>query len=247
MWDRIRDQWSQIQWGRWVGFETGGSCAYKSTGLAADYDTSLLSKLALIQEAVVNINCTICVALIRCCRVWSRSDRERSNNQDATEWSGQGDAFYLRDLVFGHFNAVFDVWLTAAAEVNAISWLKKKRSSGWLEFWELRTVVCDWRFDNLCGSHFQSQVTVLASPKFKSPVERFGWSIDRVVVGKCVIDYEDVCRDWTNTNEQLKRPQQQQHRRTPLKIKPHYQLGLCYVFNLHYRLLSTNYTPKLVY
>ena len=26
-----------------------------------------------------------------------------------------------------------------------------------------------------------------------------------------------------------------------------YRLGLCYVFNLHYRLLSTNYTRKLVY
>ena len=29
--------------------------------------------------------------------------------------------------------------------------------------------------------------------------------------------------------------------------KPRYRLGLCYVFNLQYRLLSTNYTRKLVY
>ena len=36
-------------------------------------------------------------------------------------------------------------------------------------------------------------------------------------------------------------------RRTPLKNKPRYRLGLCYVFNLQYRLLSTNYTRKLVY
>ena len=32
-----------------------------------------------------------------------------------------------------------------------------------------------------------------------------------------------------------------------LKNKPRYRLGLCYVFNLLYRLLSTNYTRKLVY
>ena len=35
--------------------------------------------------------------------------------------------------------------------------------------------------------------------------------------------------------------------RRALKNKPRYRLGLCYVFNLRYRLLSTNYTRKLVY
>ena len=50
----------------------------------------------------------------------------------------------------------------------------------------------------------------------------------------------------TQTSYQKKSPQQQ-HRRTPLKSKPHYRLGLCYVFNLEYRPLSTNYTRKLVY
>ena len=55
-----------------------------------------------------------------------------------------------------------------------------------------RTVVIDWRFDNLCGSHLQSQVVVLVSWKFKNPGERFGrfgrfWSVDRVAVGKCVM------------------------------------------------------------
>ena len=39
-----------------------------------------------------------------------------------------------------------------------------------------RTVVSDWRFDNLCGSHLQSQVVVLVSWKFKNPGERFDWS-----------------------------------------------------------------------
>ena len=53
-----------------------------------------------------------------------------------------------------------------------------KRSSGWLE---------SWRFDNLCGSHLQSQVVVLVSWKFKNPGERFDWSVDRVAVGKCVM------------------------------------------------------------
>ena len=49
-----------------------------------------------------------------------------------------------------------------------------------------RTVVGDWRFDNLCGSHLQSEVIVLVSWKFKNPGERFDWSIDRVAVGKRV-------------------------------------------------------------
>ena len=40
---------------------------------------------------------------------------------------------------------------------------------------------------------------------------------------------------------------QRQHRRTPLKGKPQYPLRLCYVFNLKYWLLSTNYARKLVY
>ena len=46
----------------------------------------------------------------------------------------------------------------------------------------LRTVVCDWRFDNLCASHLQSQVIVFVSWKFKSPGKRFDWSI--VAFGK---------------------------------------------------------------
>ena len=58
-----------------------------------------------------------------------------------------------------------------------------------------RTVVSDWRFDNLCGSHLQSQVVALVSWKFKNPGERFDWSVDRVAVGKCVIGCKDMCGD----------------------------------------------------
>ena len=50
-----------------------------------------------------------------------------------------------------------------------------------------RTVVIDWRFDNLCESHLQSQVVMLVSWKFKNPGERFDWLVDRVAVGKCVM------------------------------------------------------------
>ena len=48
------------------------------------------------------------------------------------------------------------------------------------------TVVCNWRFVNLCGSHLQSQVIVIFSWNFKNPGERFDWSIDRVAAGKRV-------------------------------------------------------------
>ena len=50
-----------------------------------------------------------------------------------------------------------------------------------------RTFVCYWRFDRQCGSHFQSQVTVVVSRKFKNPGEWVDWSIDRVAVGKCIM------------------------------------------------------------
>ena len=39
-------------------------------------------------------------------------------------------------------------------------WLKKII---WVTGVLRRTVVIDWRFDNLCGSHLQSQVVVLVS------------------------------------------------------------------------------------
>ena len=67
---------------------------------------------------------------------------------------------------------------------DKIPWLKKII---WVTGVLRRTVVSDWRFDNLCGSHLQSQVVVLVSWKFKNPGERFDWSVDRVAVGKCVV------------------------------------------------------------
>ena len=65
-----------------------------------------------------------------------------------------------------------------------LPWLKKII---WVIGVLRRTVVSDWRFDNLCGSHLQSQAVVLVSWKFKNPGERFDWSVDRVAVGKCVM------------------------------------------------------------
>ena len=68
--------------------------------------------------------------------------------------------------------------------INIIPWFK-------MIIWVIgvlrRTVVCDWRFDNLCGCHLQSQVIVLVSWKFKNSGERFDRSIDRVAVGKRVM------------------------------------------------------------
>ena len=52
-------------------------------------------------------------------------------------------------------------------------WFEPRSNIPWLKkiFWVTgvlrRTVVSDWRFDNLCGSHLQSQVVVLVSWKFK--------------------------------------------------------------------------------
>ena len=69
-------------------------------------------------------------------------------------------------------------------------WFEPRREIPWLKkiIWvagALRgTVVGDRRFDNLCGSHLQSQVIASVCWKFKNPGERFDWSIDRVAVGK---------------------------------------------------------------
>ena len=46
---------------------------------------------------------------------------------------------------------------------SSIPWLKKII---WVIGVLRRTVVCDWRFDNPCWSHLQSQVIVLVSWKF---------------------------------------------------------------------------------
>ena len=67
---------------------------------------------------------------------------------------------------------------------NLLPWLKKII---WVTGVLRRTVFSDWRFDNLCGSHLQSQVVVLFSWKFKNPGERFDWSVYRVAVGKYVM------------------------------------------------------------
>ena len=65
---------------------------------------------------------------------------------------------------------------------SIISWLKKIT---WVIRVLRRTVVSDWRFDNLCGSHLQSQVVVLVNWKFKNPGKRLDWSVDRVVNAWC--------------------------------------------------------------
>ena len=67
---------------------------------------------------------------------------------------------------------------------RVVPWLKKII---WVIRVLRRTVVSDWRFDNLCGSHLQSQVVVIVSWKLKNPGERFDWSVGRVAAGKCVI------------------------------------------------------------
>ena len=71
--------------------------------------------------------------------------------------------------IFGHSD-----WLTQRL---LRKWFEPRSSIPWLKkiIWVIgvlrRTVVSDWRFDNLCGSHLQSQVVVLVSWKFKNPGE----------------------------------------------------------------------------
>ena len=78
----------------------------------------------------------------------------------------------------------FEIWIWNVTNEMIVPWLKKII---WVIGVLRRTVVSDWRFYNLCGSHLQSQVVVLVSWKFKNPGERFDWSIDRVAVGKYVM------------------------------------------------------------
>ena len=54
-------------------------------------------------------------------------------------------------------------------------WFEPRSNIPWLKkiIWVIgvlrRTVVSDWHFDNLCGSHLQSQVVLLVSWQFKNP------------------------------------------------------------------------------
>ena len=93
------------------------------------------------------------------------------------KWSGE---YFLKWLCI-EINLFLRKWFEPG---SSIPWLKKII---WVIGVLRRTVVSDWRFDNLCGSHLQSQVVVLVSWKFKNPGERFDWSIDRVAVGKYVM------------------------------------------------------------
>ena len=82
---------------------------------------------------------------------------------------------------FNHFKKIRK-WFEPRSD---IPWLKKII---WVIGVLRKTVVSDWHFDNLCGSHLQSQVVVLVSWKFNwNPGERFDLSVDRVAVGKCVV------------------------------------------------------------
>ena len=93
------------------------------------------------------------------------------------------------------WSAFWPYWNPCILCVNQITFIYVyvRKEKPWLKkiIWVIgvlrRTVVSDWRFDNLCGSHLQSQVVVLVSWKFKNPGERFDWSIDRVAVGKYVM------------------------------------------------------------
>ena len=58
------------------------------------------------------------------------------------------------------------IWAT----IKRVPWLK---NIIWVIGVLRSTVVSDWCFDILCGSHLLSQVVVLVSWKFKNPGERF--------------------------------------------------------------------------
>ena len=110
-------------------------------------------------------------------------------------WTEQSNRWYLQHkqywvYLYILFNSKIRKWFEPR---SSIPWLKKII---WVIGVLRRTVVSDWRFDNLCGSHLQSQVVVLVSWKFKNPGERFDWSIDRVAVGKYVMWLAvKTCRD----------------------------------------------------
>ena len=90
--------------------------------------------------------------------------------------------FHIAFVDFILFLKVF--LLSEVLNFSKFPWLKKNM---WVIGVLRKTVVCDWRFDNLCGSNLHSQVIVLVSWKFKNPGERFDWSIHTVAVGKCMM------------------------------------------------------------
>ena len=83
-------------------------------------------------------------------------------NTDSAYWEGDLQHLWSVSKMCHAF------WYIRNGLNQGVTHLDWKRSSGWLESWRGLHVVCDWRFDNLCGSHLQSQVKVLVSWKFKN-------------------------------------------------------------------------------
>ena len=94
------------------------------------------------------------------------------------------NCYYQHSFVAFHTWERYNVHVCILGHFMIIPWLKKII---WVIGVLRRTLVSDRHFDNLCGSHLQSQVVVLVSWKFKNPGEQFDWSVDRVAIGKCVM------------------------------------------------------------
>ena len=100
-----------------------------------------------------------------------------------------------------------------------------------------RTVVVDsdWRFDNLCGSHLQSQSELYqVSWWYYTLVIDLIGQLRRDVIGRLSVKpwgmVTSTIRCWT-----------------PLKDETSNWLGLCDMYNVFYRLPSTSYFRNLVY
>ena len=113
-----------------------------------------------------------------------------------------------------------------------------------------RTVVADsdWRFDNLCGSHLQSQSELYHVS---------WWYVDGITPADKMLRLPGFLHwgnrqkpkhatDRTQTSDE-EWWRQQSHCWAPFKDETSNWLGLCDMYNVFYRLLSTSYLRKLVY
>ena len=126
-----------------------------------------------------------------------------------------------------------------------------------------RTVIVDndWRFDNLCGSHLQSLVIDLIGQLRRDvigclSVKPWCYWLWRLVISDWCFSIR-LLSQWNRqkpkhaTDQTQTRDEewwrQQSHCWAPFKDETSNWLGLCDMYNVLYRLLSTSYFRKLVY
>ena len=123
-------------------------------------------------------------------------------------------------------------------------WLELRSNIPWLKkvIWVIgvlrRTVVCDWRLDNLCGSYLQCQVIVLVSWKFYLLANQIAHQ------GFCIFNWLRLWR-WLQCRLSKRQSQTTVLLRTPITQMTFFNQGMLLLGSNHFLIRVTVSVPGL--